>query len=566
MAHAGHCELLFSGALAPDARSSANISDGDTVVNAYLRDGPSVFPRLRGRFAIVLVDRRSGVSFALRDPLGAHPLFYAVDDRTLYLSPSAAAVACRDGKAPELNRLAAAAFILRTSLDAEETLFEGVRRLLQCHLLERHNGRIQTRRYWEPEAERDVEDVLAELHRLLVQAIERNVDGRAGVFLSGGLDSALVAAVLADVARSRGHPPPVALSIAFRGTDADEEATQRLVASRLGLEQVIRTPSELLRHEQLLEAALALGHSFTAQPPELLTPTYDALAALGSSHGCTTILGGSGGDEWLEPQPGYAADRVRSLDVLALLELARAWHGYWPGLSRLGAMRSAVWRSGARPLGRQVVLSVADRVTLGRIDGIRSRRAERRIPAWLAPDETLRRSLVAGILSRTAPRSLAADAEKRTLLESENMSVAQELAFVDGRRTGVGFRSPLLDPDLVAFLYGLPPRRLVAGGRCKALARDALAPYVGDLADSWPQTVYGDSLWAEAIRAEGGRVWSLSGGAPLLTALGAVDPVRLEASLIRPARQASAPELASAWRAVSLDSWFRRLCDRRIGL
>lgn len=553
------CELLFSGTLAPDTRSAVQKSDADTVLSAYLQHGPSQFPHLRGRFALVLLDRRNGVAFALRDPLGAHPLFYARDARTLHLSPSAEAVARRDGRAPELNRLAAAAFILRTSLDAEATLFDGVHRLLQCHLLERRATRLDVKRYWKPVAEGNVEDAVEELHLLLVQAIARNVDGRAGVFLSGGLDSALVAAVLADVARSRGLPPPVALSIAFRGTDADEEATQRLVAYRLGLEHVIHTPEELVGHGRLLEAALALGRGATAQPPELLTPVYDKLATLGLSRGCTTIFGGSGGDEWLLPPPGYAADRVRSLDARALVDLARAWHGYWPGVSRLDAARGAVWRSGIRSVARQLALSATDRLAPDPAARIRLTRAEKRIPTWLAPDETLRRQIVAGIVTQTVRGSPAAADEKRSLLEGESLSVAREIAFADEQRTGVSFCSPLVDPDLLALVYCLPQRRHIARGQAKALARDLLSRYLADLPGSWPRTVYGNSVWAQAVRTEGGRVWSLAGGAPTLTSLGVIEPVRLEASLTRPADQASALELVPAWRALSLDSWFRRL-------
>jgi asparagine synthase (glutamine-hydrolysing) len=540
------CSVLLAG--------EVMLGSAEKVIAAYLHEGPAVFPRLRGRFVLVVLDRRERVCYALRDPLGMHPLFYAAEGGTVYLSPSLPSVACRVGRIPRLNRLAAAAFILRTSLGGEETLLEGVQRLLQGHVLEVRDGRLNARRYWFPENESGPPNVVDELHRLLLQAVDRVVGDRAGVFLSGGLDSALVAAFLADVSRSRGLPPPVALSIALRGTDADEESMQREVAARLGLEHVVRTPAELVGPEGLMEAALALCRTRMSRPAELLVPAYDELARLGVSRGCTTIVDGSGGDEWLVPQPAYAAERLASLDLPALVELGRAWNGYWPELRPLRTVRAVVWRSGVRRLAKSLVAPLLPTRT-------RYARAEQRIPTWTAPDVELRRRLIERIVERTAPASprLAIDGEKRALLDGENLSVANETAFELEARTGATSRSPLLDPDLLDLLYRVPSRRLIAGGRVKALAREALGPYLGDLVDTWPRTVYGNSLWTETIRREGHRAWSHSGGAPVLADLGIVDGGLLEGVLTRQAR--SPAELAAAWRALSLGSWFRAFAE-----
>src|SRR5207248_1164648 len=122
---AAGCTLLFSGALAKDLLNDDDglAGDEDRVLSAYLRHGAALFPRLRGRFALVLLDRRDGASYVLRDPMGAHPLFYAAAGETLYVSPSAETVARRDGQTPELNRVTAAAFILRTPIEGDETFF-----------------------------------------------------------------------------------------------------------------------------------------------------------------------------------------------------------------------------------------------------------------------------------------------------------------------------------------------------------------------------------------------------------------------------------------------------------
>jgi asparagine synthetase B (glutamine-hydrolysing) len=566
IAEAAGCTLLFSGALAKDVLNDdgALPGDEDRVLTAYLRQGTALFPRLRGRFVLVLLDRRDGVSYVLRDPMGAHPLFYAAAGATLYVSPSAETVARRDGQKPELNRVTAAAFLLRTSLDGEETFFVGVRRLLQGHVIEARGDRIQIGRYWLPHNGEALPDGVDGFHALLRQAVDRLVDGRTGVFLSGGLDSALVAAVLADLARSRGLPPPVALSLAFRGTDADEEPMQREVASRLGLEHVVHTPKELVGSGGLLDATLELSRSSTSRPPELLAPAYDELARLGSSRGCTTILDGAGGDEWLLPPPAYAADRVVSFDALALVQLCRAWAGYWPGVQPLSAVRGVLWRSGLRSASRSLFGSVAGRFAPALPMQIRRARAEQRIPSWIAPEEDLRRRLLAATLVQTTPDSprAAVDAQKRVLLDSGNLSIAQELAFELQARAATASLSPLLDPDVVELLYRLPPRQLIAGGRAKAPARHVLSRYLADLANSWPRTVYANSLWTETIRTEGSRAWSASAGASVVAEHGLADPERLGAILTGGASPVSPFDLNVAWRALSLDAWLGGIDDR----
>jgi asparagine synthetase B (glutamine-hydrolysing) len=565
IAEAAGCTLLFSGVLAKDVLNddAALAGDEDRVLSAYLRQGKAVFARLRGRFVVVLLDRRDGVSYVLRDPMGTHPLFYATTGETLYVSPSAETVARRDGQMPELNRVTAAGFILRTTIEGDDTLFAGVRRLLQGHLIEARGDRIQVGRYWFPQSGEAGPYSVDRFHALLRQAVDRLVEGRTGIFLSGGLDSALVAAVLADLARSRGLPPPVALSLAFRGTDADEEPMQREVASRLGLEHVVHTPAELVGSGGLLEATLEIARSPSSHPPDLLVPVYEELARLGRSRGCGTILSGSGGDEWLLPLPGYAADRFVSFDALALIQLCRAWAGYWPGVQPLSAVRGVLWRSGLRSAARSLFFSVAGRFAPALPMQMRRARVEQRTPPWIATDRDLRRRILARILARTTPDApgAAVDAQKRALLDADFLSITHEEGFELGARTGTALLSPLLDADVIDLLHPLPPRRLTARGRAKAPARDVLSRYLPDLANSWPRTVYANSFWTETIRAEGSRAWSASGGASVLAELGLVDTDRLEA-ILRAAAAAAPSDLTAAWRALSLSSWLQGIHNR----
>jgi asparagine synthetase B (glutamine-hydrolysing) len=550
VAERSNCVLLLSGSLIEKNPTAADLLD------RYLDSGTASFSRLRGRFAFIVVDRRERRALAVRDSSGAQPVFYALDRETLYIAPTAEIVARREGRKPVADRLAAAAFLVRTVLEAERTFFEGVRRLPQAHMLEVSDARTGARPYRSEHASSQGEA----FERLALQAVHRSPGVRRGVLLSGGLDSALVTALAADDAQSRGEPAPVALSISFRGTGADEEGMQRTVAARLGLDQVMYTPEELLHGKGMLESALDLAGEGGAQPPDVLTAVYDALCRVGAARGCDAVLTGSGGDEWLMPPPGYAADRLRVLDVPAVAELARAWHDYWPQYRRFGSVRAVVLDEGVRPIVRSAAMRGVELVAPRELVRQRIERTERSIPRALLPDSDLRRRLAQAIVESDpfVPVSQRVEFERRRILDGAEVSAAQEMDRDFERRTGVLIDMPLLDPDLVQHLCELAPRRLVARGRAKALAREVLSRRLGALAGRWPRTVYANSFWAQTIRKEGARAWELSAGVDALAELGIVDPAHVRRVLTEPLDSTTLQDSNGAWRALTFDRWLRR--------
>ena len=514
-----HCTVVLGGELDPaglpgDGAGSSSIVD--RLHDAYLRHGVGFFPALRGSFAFVIWDTRSGTLLAVRDPMGTHPFFYGKFGAVFAVSPSADAVAGWAGGRVSVSAVAAAAYVLGASLPAERTLYEDVKRLPQGHLLELRGDVALVRRYWLPESPPRGARAGAEAYALeqfeavLQRAVERGVgSGPAGVYLSGGLDSASVAAAAADVSRSRGLPAPLALLVLLRGTEADEETTQRIVAQALGLHQLARTPGELLGKTGMLHAALELARTTSGGPPQLVEPVYDALSLLAKDHGCATILSGIGGDDWLLPPQVYAADRLRALDLPAVVEFGRAWLGYWPELGRGGAVRELAWTFGFRPLVRAPVARAVRRGFPDYVTRARSARVTASLPDWIAPDPSVRRSLVAALTETPLPpraRDLLARG-KLSLLDHVTPSLMLENVAAVRDRTGVGVVAPLLDADVVAFLYSVPSGRLVANGRAKALAAELVGPRVPQFARAWPRTVYGDSLWRGALASEAKTAW-----------------------------------------------------------
>ncbi|MGZ4392433.1 MAG: asparagine synthase-related protein [Gaiellaceae bacterium] len=556
------CTAVVWGTVEPSTvpGSHRGASPAEAFANAYREHGIGWLPQLRGVFAAVVWDPRSATLFALRDPMGAHPLFYRSTSDTFVLSPWADSVA---GDRPDIDAVAAAAYVLGASLPVERTLYRDVFRLAQGHLLESRGGAVTVTRYWHVTRARDGASPgsAAELFSSVLQtAVERcQRFGDVGVYLSGGLDSAAIATAAAEVARRHGLPSPPAIIALYRGTEYDEEDVQRTVAHALGLEPITRTPEELLRGTGILEAALEVARATPGGPPQLVEGIYDRLSVVAKDHGCVALLSGIGGDDWLLPPPVMAADALRRGNLAAVVRLARAWSSYWPGFGARDVVTDLIWPYAVRPLLAPGVDEAVEWVSPGRLSRRRARRTRAAVPAWLAPDLEMRGELVEA-LQRRRPRPRAphlAEESRRELLDHPTSSLIFENLFAATARTGVRVFAPLLDPDVVEVVGSLPPVRLVAGGRAKALAAELAGARVPSYARRWPRSVYGDSLWRDALASEGSTAWSRAGEAPVLASLGVLDPSLVADTLVAGRRIPSSGEAARLIRALILETWLQ---------
>jgi hypothetical protein len=189
--------------------------------------------------------------------------------------------------------------------------------------------------------------------------------------------------------------------------------------------------------------------------------------------------------------------------------------------------------------------AILGRVAPDRLRRVREARATRLTPEWLVPDAKL--------------RSAAFDRASRStrFLDDVALSYVGEQAYDTRQRLGVEALAPLLEPDVVAFLSSLDPRRLIAQGKAKALARRVLASRLPDLVWSWPRTVYADSLWRQALVREGADAWSALGGTPTLAELGIVDPTLLGPQVCSNGASIGRREVAQVCRALILEMWMR---------
>jgi len=188
-------------------------SDAELILRAYLAWGESCLDHLLGDFAFVIWDTLHKRLFAARDHFGVKPLFYSKAGNTLVISNTLDCIRRHPTISDRLDDLAIADFLLFDSIqEPGATAFADVRRLPPAHALTSERGDVSTHRYWElsvnePVHYRRPSEYIERFLELLDLAVaDRLLSEKAGVLMSGGLDSTTVAASAKRILSHNGNP------------------------------------------------------------------------------------------------------------------------------------------------------------------------------------------------------------------------------------------------------------------------------------------------------------------------------------------------------------------------
>jgi asparagine synthetase B (glutamine-hydrolysing) len=575
------CRVIFDGVLYDQDALREQFAEhlpreptcADLVGQAYGRWGEDTIARLKGVFALIIADRSRDLLLCARDPLGIRPLFYAVVNRALLLSPSIETLLGQAGLSSELNRACLVDHLTKRWPANDETYFTRVRRVPPGHVMRvvGHDRRLY--RYWSPvPADGLIEwipddEVQERFEALLGRAVARCLaPGPAGVYTSGGLDSSTLAMVATDLSCAQGSAPPCALSLVFSETDLDEAALQRGLAAELGLSQVQLPFEHAVGPEGTLGAALEMTRGMPAPLAVIWRPALQRLALEGRERGCRVILAGDGADEWLWENPIIAADLLRSLDCAGLYRLwrvyARSYH-----FSRREALRIVIWRHAARRLLPDAAYAAALRLGAGRLVRHRWRSAAVRAaasPPWVAPDPTLRAQVVerleaSYVRDETGPRPDSYYLrDTRSRLDSADKWFREEETFLVGQRTGMPVREPFWDPDLIDLLVRVRPQARSAGGLAKAPVRRPLARRFPGLGFNRQRKSNVGDAFLSVLATQAGPARQALGGLRTLVDLGVIDGeqvgVLLDDAL---AGRSHRGRLGWAWELLNLEAWAR---------
>lgn len=536
------------------------VAEGDAAIAlaAQERWGDAAVGRLRGRFAVVIIDRDRNAALIGHDPMGLHPVFFAEQTRRLFVATTPQQLLEAPGVSRALNLPLLADHLCRRFGSAEETYFEDVRRLPAGHRLRISGGRLRLERSWDPiPADGPVEWLTArecdQFDEVLERAVMRTLHTRrAAVFLSGGLDSGTIAAIASDVKRRQASDAPIALSLGLPDAECDERTQQASVARELSLAQHALDFNQALGPDPLLSQALALSRGLGSPLSNVWTPPYLTLARMAARHGVDTVLSGEGGDEWLAMPAWHAADLLKRGDLSGWYRFAQMWRASEGGASG-EVFRALGWRFGLRPLAGQWI----SRVSPAGWDRNRAVRLLDSDPAWIAPDPGVRaeqRRRAPAALGPANPPHGFRCADFRICLDDAMTAVQLEEAYTFGQMLGVRFLMPYYDPDLVELTCRMPPAELNAGGRLRGLQRKRLAARLPDLGYDRQTKVLATSFYRATIDAGRSTAIAEVGGLSTLAELGIVDSCRAESVLLDPRGPGDGLRF---WDLLNLEAWAR---------
>jgi asparagine synthase (glutamine-hydrolysing) len=443
-------------------------SDTEVALRLYEDKGEASISRLDGMFALAIVDQRADRVIIARDRLGKKPLYYADAAGTLVFGSELKAVLAHGGVSRELDRTALHHYLSLLTIPAPWTVYRAVHKLPPGHLLVCDREGVRVKPYFDlaelVERERDLDnDAPSRVRGLLFEAVRKRVDLEVpfGAFLSGGLDSASVVAVMRELL-----PGPVrTFSIGFEGPAShDELPVARLSANHLGTEH-----HELRARPDVVSLVTDLVE-FADEPLAISSCIPLLLLAREAGRHVKVVLTGDGGDEVFAGYPTYRYE---------------SWARMWRRLPRVvdsGATRLAQGRH-ARRVRRFVENSrkPAGARWLGWSSGFSERE---KASLWAGGASGA--NTEAYVESRLARYPGHTEAAGGNVIDLEIGLPDEMLAKVDRMTMAASIeaRSPLLDDDLVAYVAGVrfndklarplqPPKPLL-----RAALADLLPPHV----------------------------------------------------------------------------------------
>jgi asparagine synthase (glutamine-hydrolysing) len=308
-------------------------SDTETVIHLYEEYGADCVQHLRGMFAFAIWNRKTKTLFIARDRLGIKPLYYKLTSERLLFGSEIKAVLAHGGIRPEFNRAALPEYLAFGYLSGEESFYKGILKLLPGHTMAvGPDGRADIRQYWDLDASkthesRDDKYYVESYRELLEGAVKSHLmsDVPLGVFLSGGVDSSAVAALMTKLRRE----PVETFSVGYAEQTYSELSFARTVSDHIQS-----------RHHEVLVSEHdffgALPHLIWHEDEPIVWPSSISLyfVARLARERVTVVLTGEGADETLAGYTRYAF-------TLKNAAMDRAYRSVVPSFLRRG-LRNAV--------------------------------------------------------------------------------------------------------------------------------------------------------------------------------------------------------------------------------
>jgi asparagine synthase (glutamine-hydrolysing) len=500
-------------------------SDTEVLLEAINQWGlKRALRRVNGMFAFALWDRAERTLSLARDRFGEKPLYYGWVGQTFVFASELKAIRAYPAFKAEVNRAALALFLRLGYIPAPYSIFQGLNKLLPGTVLTVREADRGCERapipYWsleeviaqglhDPFRGREVEAV-AMLDGLLRAAIQLRMvaDVPVGAFLSGGIDSSTVVALM----QAQSERPVKTFTIGFQEADYDEATHARAIARYLGTDHTELSVTPAQAQAVILRLPTLYDEPF-ADASQI--PTY--LVAQVARTQVTVSLSGDGGDELFGGYNGYCwIPRIwkgvatlplplrRAFAFLLTRPSPKAWNLVFKSAKPFLPKRYAV------PLAGDKVHKLADLLLLDSPESM----YDLLVSLWKLQAEDVLRSATCAETILDQPLSwppLRSPEERMMYLDQKTYLPDDVLVKVDRAAMGVSLESrmPFLDPALVAFAWRLPLAMKIRHGQGKWLLRQVLKQYLPSSLIDRPKMGFGIPLdtwlrgplrdWGEAL-------------------------------------------------------------------
>jgi asparagine synthase (glutamine-hydrolysing) len=308
-------------------------SDTETIIHLFEEYGADCVQHLRGMFAFAIWNRNTKTLFIARDRLGIKPLYYKLSPERLLFGSEIKAVFAHGGVRPEFNRAALPEYLAFGYLSAEESCYNGILKLLPGHTMTvAPDGTANIRQYWDLDAStthesRDENHYVQTYRELLEGAVQSHLmsDVPLGVFLSGGVDSSAVAALMTKLRRE---------SVETFSVGYTEQTYSELPFARTVSDHIHSRHHEVFVSED--DFFGSLPHLIWHEDEPIVWPSSVSLyfVARLARERVTVVLTGEGADETLAGYTRYAF-------TLKNAAMDRAYRSMVPSFARRG-LRDAI--------------------------------------------------------------------------------------------------------------------------------------------------------------------------------------------------------------------------------
>lgn len=458
--------------------TAAEVTAEELLVAAFLQWGERCPLYLIGDYAFAIWDADRAELFCARDAIGIKPFYYFYGDGVFLFGSEIDQVATLPEARSTLDYSTILDFSQDRSSSREATFFRDIRRLKGAHCMRVSPAGVRQFRYWNPvnlpSLELDsLDDYVTEFEKLLKEAIRVRMpetDGKLGVLLSGGVDSASVVAGIRQISGGAADGGKLlALSLGFAGLPCDESRT--ILANA----QLLRVDVHLHQHKPFSGSDLREAIKQTlALPESVTTRAYAELFDYARKNHLNVVMGGWGADDWLGAWDGGYRDlltggQLRALSLLFKREVSCS--GFLPAIRKF--LSECIRDPMARQIKRLVSASGLP-LFAGRANyvGEFDREGWKRVTKW----------------------------NQYQWLNSPMFAINCEMQELSAVRRGIETRFPYNDRRIVEFGLRLPPRLFATSTFNKPVIRGFLARRVPEIDARMYSDPEGSPIYWQCLR------------------------------------------------------------------